>query len=60
MRTLAQAQLLPTVLRLSDENETAFNLADPDSIGGASSGGCLMIAGFEGTPAAVTRPGVPR
>jgi alkyldihydroxyacetonephosphate synthase len=54
MRTLAQAQLLPTVLRLSDENETALNLVDPDSIGGSSSGGCLMIAGFEGTPAAVS------
>ena len=53
MRTLAQAQLLPTVLRLSDENETALNLADPDSIGGSSAGGCLMIVGFEGTPAAV-------
>ena len=27
MRTLAQAGLLPTVLRLSDEAETAINLA---------------------------------
>jgi alkyldihydroxyacetonephosphate synthase len=54
MRALAQAQLLPTVLRLSDENETALNLADPDSIGGPSSGGCLMIVGVEGTPAAVS------
>ena len=36
MRTLAQAQLLPTVLRLSDENETAINLADPDAVGGAA------------------------
>jgi alkyldihydroxyacetonephosphate synthase len=56
MRTLAQAQLSPSVLRLSDENETALNLADPDSVGGssdASTGGCLMIVGFEGTPAAV-------
>ncbi len=53
MRTLAQAQLLPTVLRLSDENETALNLADPDAIGGSSAGGCLMIVGFEGTPVAV-------
>jgi alkyldihydroxyacetonephosphate synthase len=53
MRTLAQAQLLPTVLRLSDENETALNLADPDSIGGTSAGGCLMITGYEGTPSAV-------
>jgi alkyldihydroxyacetonephosphate synthase len=53
MRTLAQAQLLPTVLRLSDENETALNLAEPDAIGGSSPGGCLMIVGFEGAPAAV-------
>ena len=29
MRTLAQAGLLPTVLRLSDETETAINLAEP-------------------------------
>jgi alkyldihydroxyacetonephosphate synthase len=36
MRALAQAQLLPTVVRLSDEHESALNLADPDSIGGAS------------------------
>ena len=31
---LAQARLLPTVLRLSDETETAINLADPDAVGG--------------------------
>ncbi len=48
MRTLAQAGLLPTVIRLSDETETAINLADPASIGG-SGDGCLMITGFEGT-----------
>jgi len=48
MRTLAQAGLLPTVMRLSDETETAINLADPTSIGGAGDG-CLMITGFEGT-----------
>ena len=53
MRTLAQAGLLPTVLRLSDEAETAINLADPAAIGGAGDAGCLMITGFEGTPAAV-------
>jgi alkyldihydroxyacetonephosphate synthase len=53
MRTLAQAGLLPTVLRLSDEAETAINLARPDEIGGQSTGGCLMITGHEGTPAAV-------
>ncbi|MDO9457937.1 FAD-binding oxidoreductase [Nocardioides sp.] len=53
MRTLAQAGMLPTVIRLSDENETAINLARPDAIGGPESGGCLMITGYEGEPAAV-------
>jgi alkyldihydroxyacetonephosphate synthase len=53
MRTLAQAGLLPTVLRLSDEAETALDLADPSSIGGTDDPGCLMITGYEGTEAAV-------
>ena len=53
MRALAQSDLLPTVLRLSDENETAINLARPDAIGGEAAGGCLMIVGYEGTPDAV-------
>ena len=53
MRTLAQAGLLPTVIRLSDEAETAINLADPSAIGGADDPGCLMITGFEGTRSAV-------
>ena len=53
MRTLAQAGLLPTVIRLSDENETAINLARPDEIGAEGNTGCMMIAGYEGTPAAV-------
>jgi alkyldihydroxyacetonephosphate synthase len=53
VRTLAQTQLLPTVLRLSDENETALNLADPDAVGGSSTGGCLMVVGHEGTADAV-------
>jgi len=53
MRTLAQSGLLPTVIRLSDEAETAINLAKPDQIGGAESGGCLMITGHEGEPGAV-------
>jgi alkyldihydroxyacetonephosphate synthase len=53
MRTLAQAGMLPSVLRLSDEAETAINLARPDEIGGESAGGCLMITGYEGTPDAV-------
>jgi len=53
MRTLAQAGLLPTVIRLSDEAETGINLARPDGIGSDSAPGCLMITGYEGTPAAV-------
>jgi alkyldihydroxyacetonephosphate synthase len=53
MRTLAQSGLLPTVIRLSDESETAINLARPDEIGGDAASGCIMIAGYEGTPAAV-------
>jgi alkyldihydroxyacetonephosphate synthase len=54
MRRLAQARLLPTVVRLSDEAETAINLADPESVGASSAGGCLMVVGYEGPPAAVT------
>jgi alkyldihydroxyacetonephosphate synthase len=57
MRALAQAGVLPTVLRLSDENETQINLAKPAEVGGESSGamngGCLMVTGFEGTQEAV-------
>jgi alkyldihydroxyacetonephosphate synthase len=53
MRTLAQAGLLPTVIRLSDEAETAINLARPDAIGSDAAAGCLMIVGHEGTPSAV-------
>ncbi len=53
MRTLAQSGLLPTVIRLSDESETAINLADPAAIGGDGAAGCLMITGYEGEPDAV-------
>ncbi|MEC9052241.1 MAG: FAD-linked oxidase C-terminal domain-containing protein, partial [Actinomycetota bacterium] len=55
MRHLAQSGLLPTVLRLSDESETAINLARPDAIGGgsAAAGACLRIGGHEGTAAQV-------
>jgi alkyldihydroxyacetonephosphate synthase len=57
MRSLAQAGLLPTVIRLSDEAETSINLARPDEIGeeaepDSGEGGCTMIAGYEGEPAA--------
>ena len=47
VRRLAQDGPLPTVLRLSDEVETAVNLADPDVLGGGS-GGVLAIIGFDG------------
>src|SRR3954454_11540131 len=49
MRAVAQSGVLPTVLRLSDENETSINLATPDQVGGESAGGCLMVTGYEGT-----------
>ncbi|WP_350279923.1 FAD-binding oxidoreductase [Kribbella sp. HUAS MG21] len=47
VRRLAQDGPLPTVLRLSDEVETAVNLADPDVLGGGT-GGVLAIVGFDG------------
>ncbi|MBV9832472.1 MAG: FAD-binding oxidoreductase [Marmoricola sp.] len=53
MRAVAQSGVLPTVLRLSDENETSINLATPDQVGGESGGGCLMITGYEGTQQSV-------
>jgi alkyldihydroxyacetonephosphate synthase len=49
VRTLAQRGLLPTVVRLSDEAETALNLADPESLGTGDQG-CLMVVGVEGDP----------
>lgn len=49
MRHLAQAGLLPTVIRLSDEAETAINLASQSDVGGEAPTGCLMIVGHEGT-----------
>ena len=48
MRELAQTGQLPTVLRLSDEMETALNLASQDDVGGSGVTGCLMIVGHEG------------
>ncbi|HWC84504.1 MAG TPA: FAD-binding oxidoreductase [Pseudonocardiaceae bacterium] len=49
LRALAQDGPLPTVLRLSDEAETAINLADPGAAGSAGAGGCLAVVGYEGT-----------
>jgi alkyldihydroxyacetonephosphate synthase len=48
VRRLAQDGPRPTVLRLSDEAETALNLARPSELGGTGAAGCLAIAGFEG------------
>jgi len=48
LRTLVQDGPVPTVLRLSDEAETAVNLADPSGNSGSGPGGCLSIAGYEG------------
>ncbi|MEJ3656341.1 FAD-binding oxidoreductase [Actinomycetes bacterium KLBMP 9759] len=48
LRCLAQDGPLPTVLRLSDEAETAVNLSDPTGVVGAGPGGCMAVVGFEG------------
>jgi alkyldihydroxyacetonephosphate synthase len=48
LRELYRSDIPLTVVRLSDEAETAINLANPDAIGGESSGGCLLIVGVEG------------
>ena len=48
LRALARSARVPTVLRLSDETETAVNLASPDAVGAGSAGGCLAVVGFEG------------
>ena len=48
VRKLVQDGPLPTVLRLSDEMETALNLARPAELGQDGAGGCLAIVGFEG------------
>jgi len=55
LRRLAQDGPLPTVLRLSDEAETALNLAGPAEFGARAGGGCLAVAGYEGDPAEVAR-----
>ncbi|HET9924514.1 MAG TPA: FAD-linked oxidase C-terminal domain-containing protein, partial [Methylomirabilota bacterium] len=50
VRRLAQDGPRPTVLRLSDEAETAMGLARAGAVGGGGgpSGGCLAIVGWEG------------
>jgi alkyldihydroxyacetonephosphate synthase len=55
LRAVEQAGTGPTVLRLSDEVETALNLATVDDAGAAvpAPGGCLAITAFEGAAALV-------
>lgn len=48
VRRLIQDGPVPTVLRLSDEVETALNLARPDALGTAGGSGSLLITGWEG------------
>lgn len=55
LRTLTQADVHPTVLRLSDEAETAVGLSRPDRVGEQLGSGCLVVTGFEGTAAHVAR-----
>ncbi|KHL17243.1 alkyldihydroxyacetonephosphate synthase [Mumia flava] len=55
LRSLAQDGPLPTVLRLSDEAETAVNLADPAGAGGPAPTGALAITGLEGAADGVAR-----
>jgi alkyldihydroxyacetonephosphate synthase len=53
LRSLAQDGPRPTVLRLSDEAETALGLARADALGGEQGGGALAIVGVEGAAAEV-------
>jgi alkyldihydroxyacetonephosphate synthase len=59
VRRLAQDGPPPTVLRLSDEAETAMGLARPLDVGGGpgsgQAGGCLAIVGWEGAYEEVER-----
>lgn len=52
LRRLAQDGPLPSVLRLSDEPETALNLARPGELG-SGGGGSLAIVGYEGARGAL-------
>ncbi len=53
LRAVEQLGTGPTVLRLSDEVETALNLATVDEAGATDApapGGCFAVTVFEGTP----------
>lgn len=49
VRALAQADAAPAVVRLSDEAETGINRA---LAGAEQSGGCVLVAGYEGPASA--------
>jgi alkyldihydroxyacetonephosphate synthase len=54
VREVAQLDTGPTVIRLSDEVETALNLASVEDAGsGPPSGGCFAVTAFEGAPGLV-------
>jgi len=53
LREISRTKVPVTVVRLSDEAETAINLANPDAIGSDSNTGALLIAGIEGDAAYV-------
>lgn len=50
VQRLAQDGPTPTVLRLSDEAESALAQARAERTGQTSGSGCLVIVGWEGTP----------
>ena len=49
LRTLAQHDPGPTVVRLSDETETAFGFSTAAEVGAQRPDGCHLIVGFEGS-----------
>jgi alkyldihydroxyacetonephosphate synthase len=55
LRRLVQDGPVPTMLRLSDEAETAVNLARSGELGRTPADGCLTIVGYEGTHEDVAR-----
>jgi alkyldihydroxyacetonephosphate synthase len=67
VRSLAQADVLPDVVRVSDQGETRFSLALSGAAGAKRAllssylrlrrraGGCLIVCGWEGEPEAVER-----
>jgi alkyldihydroxyacetonephosphate synthase len=54
-RALLQDGPVPTVLRLSDEAETALSVAQPAELASVGQSGCLAIIGYEGTDSDVER-----